>query len=80
MAAAVARQEDDLGAVQATEQHLVGGLAEGALHRLPAPLLQSLNVVDTAAADHPDDSPIALCAQQLTPLFRDTGGALHPLV
>src|SRR3954468_13285214 len=50
MAAAVARHEDELLAVQHAEQELVGGLAERRGDPPPLRLFQSGDVVDAAAA------------------------------
>ena len=70
MAAAVARQEDHLDAVQAAVQQVVGGGAEGALDNRSAPLLQTLDIVDAAAADDADDRPVTLFAQSLALLVK----------
>ena len=51
MAAAVARQEDEIDALKAAEQEIVRGLAPGRFHAFPAPVFETGNVIDAAAAD-----------------------------
>ena len=55
VAAAVARQEHQLLAVEGPEQQLVRGLPEGRLDSPPLGILEPGDVVDAAAADHADD-------------------------
>ena len=51
MAAAVARQEHEVHALEGSEQQLVGRLAPRAFDALPARVFEARNVVDAAAAD-----------------------------
>src|SRR6185295_17566267 len=51
MAAAMARQENKIGAFVGAEQERIGRRAPGRLDRLPARLFQAGNIIDAAAAD-----------------------------
>ena len=55
MAAAVARQEHEIDALEGTEQKLVRRLAPRAGHALPARILKARDVVNAAAADDSED-------------------------
>jgi hypothetical protein len=55
VAAAVARQEHQLLAVEGPEQQLVGGFPEGGLDPPPFGILEAGDIVDAAAADHAED-------------------------
>ena len=51
MAAAMARQEHHVHAMEGAGEKLVGGLAPGALHRLPVGIFQAGDLIDAGTAD-----------------------------
>ncbi len=55
VAAAMARQEDEVGALVAAEQQRIGWLAPGRFEPLPMRLFEAGNVIDAAAADDAED-------------------------
>ena len=56
MAAAMARQEHHVHAMKGAGEKLVGRLAPGAFHRLPAGIFQAGNLIDAGTADDAEHS------------------------
>src|SRR5208282_4974671 len=69
MAAAVARQEDEAGALELAQEELVGGLAERRVHLDPARAAEPVDVIESAATDDADDRRRARCRHLLPLVF-----------